>query len=66
MWVHLYDPHAPYDPPARFRERTRTPYDGEIAFADEQIARVFEWLRAHGQIDRTLVVVAGDLSLIHI
>jgi choline-sulfatase len=60
VWIHLYDPHAPYNPPDEFRARTRTPYDGEIAFADAEIARVFEWLRAHGQIDRTLVVVAGD------
>jgi choline-sulfatase len=60
VWIHLYDPHAPYNPPAEFRARTRTPYDGEIAFADAEIARVFEWLRAHGQIARTLVVVAGD------
>lgn len=60
VWIHLYDPHAPYNPPAEFRARTRTPYDGEIAFADAEIARVFEWLRAHGQIDRTLVAVAGD------
>ena len=60
LWIHLYDPHAPYNPPSEFRARTRTPYDGEIAFADAQIARVFEWLRAHGQIDRTLIVVAGD------
>ena len=60
VWIHLYDPHAPYTPPARFAARTRTPYDGEVAFADEQIARVFEWLRAHGQTDRTLIVVSGD------
>jgi choline-sulfatase len=60
VWLHLYDPHAPYNPPDEFRARTRTPYDGEIAFADAQIARVFEWLRAHGQIDRTVIVVAGD------
>lgn len=60
LWIHLYDPHAPYTPPAEFRARTRTAYDGEIAFADSQIARVFEWLRAHGGIERTLIVVSGD------
>ena len=60
LWIHLYDPHAPYEPPTRFRDRTRSPYDGEIAFADEQIARVFEWLRAHGEIERTVIVVSGD------
>src|SRR5205823_2224884 len=60
VWVHLYDPHAPYAPPPEFRAQTNNPYDGEIAYADSQIARVFDWLRTHGLAERTLVVVAGD------
>jgi arylsulfatase A-like enzyme len=32
VWVHLFDPHAPYDPPAAFR--SADPYRGEIASAD--------------------------------
>src|SRR5438552_4039042 len=29
-WVHLYDPHAPYDPPSPYREEfAGRPYDGE-------------------------------------
>jgi Flp pilus assembly protein TadD len=38
VWVHLYDPHAPYDPPAGFRDLD--PYRGEIAFADAQLGRL--------------------------
>jgi choline-sulfatase len=69
LWIHLYDPHAPYDPPREFIRATslepRAPsneqrYEGEIRYADAQIARVFEWLNAHALRDRTLVVVAGD------
>jgi arylsulfatase A-like enzyme/tetratricopeptide (TPR) repeat protein len=69
LWIHLYDPHAPYDPPREFIRATnpesRVPspeqrYEGEIRYADAQIARVFEWLNAHALRDRTLVVVAGD------
>jgi arylsulfatase A-like enzyme len=60
VWIHLYDPHAPYDPPPEFRARTKTPYDGEIAYADSQIARVLDALRASAAIDRTLIVIAGD------
>jgi tetratricopeptide (TPR) repeat protein len=60
VWIHLYDPHAPYTPPPEFGRRAPTPYDGEIAYADAQIARVFDWLHARGQTDRTLVIVAGD------
>ena len=57
-WIHLYDPHAPYDPPKEFARAN--PYDGEIAYADAQIARVFDWIDAHGLADRTTIVVAGD------
>jgi arylsulfatase A-like enzyme/Flp pilus assembly protein TadD len=40
LWVHLYDPHAPYDPPAPFREQYRAaPYLGEIAYVDDQLSR---------------------------
>ena len=60
MWVHLYDPHAPYNPPPEFRAKTATPYDGEIAYADAQLARLFDALRTRGLMDRTVVVVAGD------
>jgi choline-sulfatase len=60
MWVHLYDPHAPYDPPAAFRTRAKTPYDGEVAYADAQLARMLDTLRSQGELQRTLIVVAGD------
>jgi choline-sulfatase len=41
LWVHLYDPHLPYDPPSPFRERYKDhPYDGEIAYADQQLGRL--------------------------
>ena len=60
LWIHLYDPHAPYTPPQEFLAPTRTPYDGEIAYADSQLARVLDRLRARAWLDRTIVVVAGD------
>lgn len=60
VWIHLYDPHAPYNPPPEFRARTKTGYDDEIAYVDSQLARVLEWLRARGLTDRTLLIVAGD------
>jgi choline-sulfatase len=40
LWVHLYDAHAPYEPPAPWPERLPHPYDGEIAFLDSQLARL--------------------------
>jgi choline-sulfatase len=60
LWLHLYDPHAPYTPPQEFLVPGRTPYDGEIAYADAQLGRVLDRLRGAGLMDRTVVVVAGD------
>jgi arylsulfatase A-like enzyme/tetratricopeptide (TPR) repeat protein len=60
VWIHLYDPHAPYTPPAEFRAKARSAYDGEIAYVDAQVARVVDWMRARALTDRSLIVVAGD------
>jgi len=64
-WVHLYDPHSPYEPPEPYRSQfaRRGPaglYDGEIAFVDQQVGRLLDWLAAAGLDDRTIVAVAGD------
>ena len=60
VWIHLYDPHAPYTPPPEFAARARTPYDGEITYADAQLGRLLDALRGRGDLEKTLVVVAGD------
>jgi arylsulfatase A-like enzyme/Tfp pilus assembly protein PilF len=61
LWVHLYDPHAPYNPPAPYSSRyCAHPYDGEIAFADAQVGRFFTFLRQQGLFEDSLVVLASD------
>ena len=60
-WVHLYDPHAPYNPPQEFLAKAGgNPYDGEVAFADAQVGRLLAWLQTSGQADRTIIAVTGD------
>lgn len=61
-WVHLYDPHFPYvDRKAEFGERfAKQPYDGEIAYMDQQIGRLLAHLTTQGLNEKTLVVVVGD------
>jgi len=60
-WVHLYDPHAPYEPPEPFASRYRgQPYLGEIAYTDKVVGRLTGWLETQGLMDRTIVVVVGD------
>ncbi|HEX7136851.1 MAG TPA: sulfatase, partial [Vicinamibacterales bacterium] len=58
-WVHLFDPHAPYQAPPEFRAG-RTPYDAEVAYTDAMVGRLVDALRAAGQLDHTLVVVTAD------
>jgi len=61
LWVHLYDPHNPYHPPAPYAERYRgRPYDGEIAFADAQVGRLLTTLNREGLLEKSLVVLASD------
>ena len=63
-WVHLYDPHTPYEPPepykTRFAGSPSRRYDGEIAFADSQLGRLLDWLRTSGNDENTVVLVIGD------
>ena len=57
LWTHYYDPHLPYDPPSRHAAASPgRPYDGEIAFVDEEVGR----LLASVDRQRTLVIVTAD------
>jgi arylsulfatase A-like enzyme/tetratricopeptide (TPR) repeat protein len=62
LWVHYYDPHAPYEPPvADLADRYRqSPYDGEIAFVDRQLGRLLQALDVSGETGRTIVLVTAD------
>ncbi len=61
LWVHLYDPHHPYAPPEPYASRYRAaPYDGEIAFADAQVGRLFEHLRERRLYDGALIALTSD------
>jgi arylsulfatase A-like enzyme/Flp pilus assembly protein TadD len=58
-WVHVYDPHEPYEPPAPFRDKFPSdPYLGEVSWTDAALGPLFERLR--GLSRPTLVVVTGD------
>jgi arylsulfatase A-like enzyme/Tfp pilus assembly protein PilF len=60
-WVHLYDPHAPYEPPEPYASRyPKQPYLGEIAYTDAVVGRLTQWLRDQGLLERTIVVLTAD------
>ena len=60
-WIHLYDPHDPYEPPAPFsRDYSTRPYDGEIAYVDSEIANLIAALKRRDLYAETNVIVTGD------
>ncbi|MDQ7088934.1 MAG: sulfatase-like hydrolase/transferase [Acidobacteriota bacterium] len=59
-WIHLWEPHAPYRPPAPFAERFKDDrYQGEVAAADAGVA-LLDGLRTSGRQERAIVVVTSD------
>jgi choline-sulfatase len=57
----VYDPHVPYDPPAPFREKyADRPYDGEIAYTDQELGRLFDAVARKSQPRNTLTAVLSD------
>jgi arylsulfatase A-like enzyme/Flp pilus assembly protein TadD len=50
LWVHVYDPHAPYAPPAPF-----SGYLGEVEYVDQQLANAFGSLTGD-----PLIIVTAD------
>jgi arylsulfatase A-like enzyme/Flp pilus assembly protein TadD len=56
LWVHLFDPHDPYDPPADLKARfAASPYDGEIAAVDRLVGRLIQ-----SASPDTIVAIAAD------
>jgi arylsulfatase A-like enzyme/Flp pilus assembly protein TadD len=61
LWLHYYEPHQPFQPPVPYDELfADSPYDGEIAYADESLGVVLDRLKALRVYDRTLVVFTSD------
>lgn len=59
-WVHFFDPHFPYDPPPPWSQQLASPYDGEIAFCDAQLARLLRFLSQRSMDEGLLTVVTAD------
>jgi arylsulfatase A-like enzyme/Tfp pilus assembly protein PilF len=60
-WIHCFDPHVPYDPPEPFKSRfAKTPYDGEVAYIDQEMGRLFKYLESKNLIENTAIIFTGD------
>ena len=60
FFFHLYEPHTPYEPPEPFRSRYASPYDGEVATADDVVGKFLDYLRAEGIYDRATILLMSD------
>jgi choline-sulfatase len=61
QWVHLYEPHDPYEPPEPYLSRYEgRPYDGEVAWTDELVGRLLGALESARAAPETLVIVTSD------
>jgi arylsulfatase A-like enzyme len=58
LFLHLAEPHKPYEPPERFAEYG--PYDGEIAYADEIVGRLVRYLKTHQLYDQSTIILVSD------
>jgi arylsulfatase A-like enzyme/tetratricopeptide (TPR) repeat protein len=59
-WVHLYEPHYPYAPPAALASRFSTPYHGDVSAADAALEPLLAPILAAARTGRTLVVLTSD------
>jgi arylsulfatase A-like enzyme/Flp pilus assembly protein TadD len=60
-WIHLYDPHTPYEPPSPFKEKyPRRPYRGEVEYTDHELGLFFQFLKDEGLYDKSLIIMAAD------
>jgi len=71
VYLHYMDPHAPYDPPGKYKgifravpgdeaSRAVSLYDGEIRFVDNAIGELIDRLRILGIYERTAIIVTSD------
>jgi arylsulfatase A-like enzyme/Flp pilus assembly protein TadD len=61
LWIHCYDPHDPYEPPEPFKAKYQTqPYDGEVAYVDFALKKLFRYLEDKGLFANSVIVFTGD------
>ncbi len=60
LWVHYFDPHLPYTPPLKYKEKFKNFYAGEVAFVDDEIDRFFTFLKHNKLFKQALIIIIGD------
>jgi arylsulfatase A-like enzyme/tetratricopeptide (TPR) repeat protein len=60
LFLHLYDPHTPYEPPEPFFSKYPNHYDGEIAYSDSVVGDLIADLKSKGLYDKSLIILLSD------
>lgn len=60
FFLHLYEPHSPYEPVEPFRSRYQSAYDAEIATADEIVGKFLNYLRDEGLYEKSTIIFMSD------
>lgn len=61
LWIHCFDPHYPYEPPEPFKTQySGNPYNGEVAYVDFVMGKLFGYMRENDFFDKTLIIFSGD------
>jgi arylsulfatase A-like enzyme len=69
LFFHTYEVHAPYtntyfssqlSASASFKERSIAKYDGDIHNADQQLERLFKWLKKNDLYENTVIIITSD------
>jgi arylsulfatase A-like enzyme/Flp pilus assembly protein TadD len=58
LFLHLYEPHTPYAADERYAEYS--PYEAEVAYADDLVGRFVHYLKSHQLYDRSTIILVSD------
>src|SRR5207247_1400016 len=60
LFLHIYEPHLPYEPPEPYRSRYGSTYDGVVAASDGVIGEFLGQLKRDGIYDRAIILLVSD------
>lgn len=60
LFLHIFEPHTPYDAPEPFRSSAATPYDAEVSAADAVIGEFLDRMKAAGIYDDATIILMSD------
>ncbi len=59
-FLHLFEPHTPYEPPEPYKSRYPLAYDGEVARADEIVGELLAFLKSRGLYEKAVILFLSD------